>query len=114
MTFTAGTWIWSRELYSYLYRNENNLLRKMVRVNRRPDEGWTLYITRWTRKARQLFHRLGHQSLATRVLREIHGLAGQAFREADQNVNPKSLTLLKCAAEFRDVDWWTWKQAYGE
>ena len=133
--FGAGAWTWSAQLCRKLARWENACLRRMVRCRRRPEEDFVTHIKRATNSSRLVFHRYGFESLATRSLKAIHSLAGNAMSDlvADRAVQPyavqsysmhqlvhvlvrvdqPSLCFLPCVMFWRDRDWWGLSQAVG-
>ena len=70
--FGCACWTWTKATYDSLLVWENSILKKMVRVPKGEDEGFVTYYKRRNRICRRWFHKCGHTSLPTKVLREIY------------------------------------------
>eukprot|EP00973_Karenia_brevis_P078979 10961462-Karenia_brevis.AAC.1 len=60
VAFSAGGWVWSKQLFNMLYQWENVILRRMLSLKRRPDEQFAKFVKRSTHTARRFFHEGGH------------------------------------------------------
>ena len=116
MLHGCGSWAWSQSLYQSIAVWEGRALRRIVGAGRRSDEDWLPWFRRSTRLAKNLYLKLGHTPLATRVLGEIHRAASRLQPPCRNRFTAAASTvvLLADAIEWKDTWWWHREQAVGQ
>eukprot|EP00973_Karenia_brevis_P038801 5354670-Karenia_brevis.AAC.1 len=77
--YGAGAWTWSQSMYREMYTWENSMLRKIACFSWDPSKEYWKNLQRNSLKIRQYFHTQGNLSLSSKVLDELHRIAGSSF-----------------------------------
>eukprot|EP00973_Karenia_brevis_P009353 1265654-Karenia_brevis.AAC.1 len=80
----CGSWAWSKSLCQKLVVWEGSYLRRILGAGRRSDDDAVKHFRRTTRRARELYFKMGFEPLTMRVLRAVHKLAGE-LRQSNAN-----------------------------
>ena len=83
------------------------LVAKLAKIKRKPQETWLDHRLRSHRTARALLHNHGHERWSTIWLRRNWGYRGHVSRAYDRTSPPASSLLQRC----RDNAWWTEQRA---